>query len=98
MWATSYIEKLKNGETVSFRPRGNSMAPKINSGYLVTVSPLQAPPEKWNIVLCKVNGRQYLHLVTAVKGGQFQISNNHGYINGWTTIDNIYGRVIDVSR
>jgi hypothetical protein len=24
-WATSYIAKLKLGETVSFRPRGNSM-------------------------------------------------------------------------
>lgn len=39
-WATLYIEKLKNGETVEFRPRGNSMKGKVESGQLVTVEPL----------------------------------------------------------
>lgn len=29
-WAASYIAKLKIGETVSFRPRGNSMQGKLN--------------------------------------------------------------------
>jgi len=28
-WATRYIEKLKNNEIVSFRPRGGSMKGKI---------------------------------------------------------------------
>lgn len=36
-WATHYIEKLKNDETVQFRPRRNSMKGKIESGQLVTV-------------------------------------------------------------
>jgi hypothetical protein len=39
-WASHYIEKLRNGETVKFRPRGNSMQPKIESGQLCTVEPL----------------------------------------------------------
>jgi hypothetical protein len=39
-WATHHIEKLKTGETVQFRPRGNSVKGKIESGQLVTVEPL----------------------------------------------------------
>ena len=39
-WANHYIEKLKNRETVQFRPRGNSMKGKIEPGQLVTVAPV----------------------------------------------------------
>src|SRR5439155_15936835 len=76
-WATPYIEKLKRGETVQFRPRGNSMAGKIESGQLCTVVPTNV--EELNvgdIVLCKVNGFQYLHLIKAIQGKRFQIGNN----------------------
>ena len=38
-WATRYIEELQRGTTVQFRPRGNSMTGKIDSGQLVTVQP-----------------------------------------------------------
>ena len=31
-WASGYIEQLKRGDTVSFRPRGHSMSPKIELG------------------------------------------------------------------
>jgi len=58
-WATHYIEKLKNGETVSFRPKGNSMQGKVDSGQLVTVEPIgERELQKGDIVLCKVNGSQ----------------------------------------
>ena len=91
-WATHYIEKLRNGETVQFRPRGNSMKGKIESGQLVTVEPLgESTPEKGDIVLCKVNGAQYLHIVKAIQGERFQIGNNIGRINGWVTLNSIYG-------
>jgi hypothetical protein len=30
-WATPYLEKLKRGESVQFRPRGNSMLGKIET-------------------------------------------------------------------
>ena len=40
-WATPYIAKLKNGETVFFRPRGHSMKGKIESGQLCTVEPIK---------------------------------------------------------
>lgn len=91
-WATHYIEKLKRGETVQFRPRGNSMKGKIEPGQLVTVEPLgESTPKKGDIVLCKVNGAQYLHIVKAIQGERFQIGNNMGRINGWVTLNSIYG-------
>jgi phage repressor protein C with HTH and peptisase S24 domain len=90
-WATHYIAELLEGKTVEFRPRGNSMTGRISSGQLCTVEPADRDPVKNDIVLCKVRGAQYLHIVSAVRGDQFQISNNHGHINGWTTRKNIYG-------
>lgn len=95
-WATSYIEILKLGACVSFRPRGNSMKPLINSGDLVGVEPLSGALNKGDIVLCKVNGRQYLHLVKAIKGSEYLIGNNHGGINGWTS--GIYGKCVMVKK
>lgn len=104
----NHAEALRNGETVKFRPHGNSMQPRIESGQLVTVTPvsLEFPngsikyfpmPDVGDIVLCKVNGRQILHLVTAIgSDGRYQISNNHGHINGWATPGNIFGVVTRV--
>jgi hypothetical protein len=92
-WAAHYIEKLKQGETVSFRPRGSSMTGKIESGQLCTVVPVDpASLEVGDIVLCKVNGTEYLHLIKAIQGPRFQIGNNRGRINGWITARSIYGR------
>src|SRR5262245_40532723 len=92
-WATAYIDRLQNGETVSFRPRGNSMTGKIESGQMCTVVPVAPESLKvGDIVLCKVNGNQYLHLVKAIQGPRFQIGNNRGRINGWITAGAIYGR------
>jgi hypothetical protein len=98
-WATQYIEKLRNGETVQFRPRGNSMKGKVESGQLVTVEPIRDRQlNKGDIVLCKVNGSQYLHLIKAIRGERYQIGNNIGRINGWVTKNSIYGICTDVSN
>lgn len=72
------------------------MAPKINSGDLITVSPELGELRKGDIVLCKVSGRYYVHLIKAVRKGQYQIGNNRGGINGWTS--RIYGKVTKVER
>lgn len=94
-WATEHIEGLKRGETVRFRPRGTSMAGRIESGQLVTVVPAAVGDVKANdVVLCRVNGRDYLHLVKAVGGGQAQIGNMRGRINGWTK--HVFGKVVRV--
>lgn len=65
----------------------------IESGALVTVEPRATrAPAKGDIVLCKVNGQQYLHLVKAEgSGSRYLIGNNRGGINGWTSLEQIYG-------
>ena len=84
-------EILQLGKRVSFKPKGNSMAPLINSGDLVSVEPIEL--QDGDVVLCKVRGNYLLHKVTAKDDKKgFQISNNKGDVNGWTR--NIYGKVI----
>ena len=96
-WATVHITRLAAGETVSFRPRGHSMQGRIKSGQLCTVEPITTRmPDVGDIVLCKVNGSQYLHLVKAAQGERYQIGNNRGGINGWITIKQIYGLLTKV--
>jgi len=99
-WATPYIAKLKNGETVQFRPRGHSMKGKIESGQLCTVEPIEnfESLQKGDIVLCKVNGNEYLHLIKAVNGARFQIGNNRGRINGWIGVNSIFGKCIKIEN
>jgi hypothetical protein len=96
-WAATHIEKLRAGETVQFRPRGHSMTGKVDSGNLVTVEPIvPADIRVGDIVLCKVRGREFLHLVKAIRGAQYQIGNNRGGINGWITANQIFGKCISV--
>lgn len=96
-WADGHIARLARGETVSFRPRGNSMTGKISSGELCTVEPLgKHVLGVGDIVLCRVKGNQYLHLVKAVRAERYQIGNNRGGINGWIGRAQVYGRLIRV--
>lgn len=97
-WADFHITKLQQGETVCFRPRGNSMKPRINSGDLVVISPKIDDLKINDIVLCKVGGKYYVHLITAISENRYQIGNNHGKINGWVTVGGIFGRVTKVSK
>ena len=58
-WATQHIKRLRDGETVQFRPRGQSMAGRIESGQLVTVAPARAVDVAvGDIVLSVVHGVQ----------------------------------------
>lgn len=98
-WASGHIAALKNGQTVSFRPKGNSMSGKIESGQLVTVIPASQVRgfDVGDIVLCKVNGHDYLHLIKAIgQDGRCQIANNKGHTNGWCSPCSIFGLVIRV--
>jgi hypothetical protein len=96
-WASEFIIRLRNGETVQVRPRGYSMEGKIKSGQLCTIEPVVAATLKiGDIVLCKVNGKQYLHLVKAIQGKRFQIGNNRGRINGWVGENGIFGKCIRI--
>ncbi|HEY2516081.1 MAG TPA: hypothetical protein VGI39_34655 [Polyangiaceae bacterium] len=96
-WAAHYIAKLKEGVAVQFRPRGASMKGRIESGQLVTVEPVDPSALVVDdIVLCKVNGNEYLHIVKAIQGERFQIGNNRGLINGWITGRGIFGKCVRI--
>lgn len=97
-WALHYIAKLKAGESVSFRPRGNSMAGRIESGQLVLVVPVTdyGLLNVGDIVLCKVGGNEFLHLIKAIQGDRFQIGNNRGFVNGWVGRSGIFGKCVQI--
>jgi hypothetical protein len=68
------------------------MVGRISSGQLCTVTPVDLGAVKVDdIVLCKVRGAEYLHIVKAIQGLRFQIGNNRGGINGWITGSGIFG-------
>lgn len=97
-WALSHVARLLNGETVSFRPRGKSMEPRIGDGALVTCDPIRDREiRSGDVVPCAVRGRQLVHLVSATRSdGQLQISNNKGRVNGRITRRAVYGVVTKV--
>jgi len=101
-WAKYHIEKLLKGETVSFRPSGSSMTPRIQSRQLCTVEPIfdHSLIEKNDVVLCRVSGNDYFHLVKAIqnKGESFLIANNHGHDNGWTNSTKVFGKLIKIEN
>lgn len=100
-WASQHIEALRHGRTVTFRPHGNSMQGKVESGQLCTVEPVPDSSilEVGDIVLAKVHGKVYLHLIKAIRANghrQFLIGNNKGHENGWAHEHGVFGRCIRV--
>jgi len=94
-WAKRAIGLLADGREATIRPHGNSMKPKVESGATVTLRPIEIEDlEVGDIVLCKVKGNVYLHLVKALQGGRAQIGNNKGGINGWTRT--VYGKAVKI--
>lgn len=75
---------------------GNSMLPLVKSGEPVRLVPATGDLEIGDIVFCQVQGRLLLHKITArrdsPRGYSYQISNNRGRVNGWTST--IYGKVV----
>lgn len=89
-WATGIIKRLLAGENVTFRPRGHSMEPIVHDGQEVTCVPASVETvDVGDVVLCRVKGRQFLHLVKAKRPGQVQVCNARGFVNGWTS--NVFG-------
>ena len=79
-WATFAIEKLQRGETAQIRPSGHSMTGRVNHKDLVTLAPCNPDDlAVGDIVLVRVKGNVYLHLVKAVDNHKrFLIGNNQG--------------------
>ena len=96
-WADFAIKDLQEGKTVTIKPTGNSMQGKVDSGSKVTIEPISLDKiEIGDIVLCKVKGKQYLHLVLAKDKGRVLIGNNKGFTNGWTSA--VYGKAIKIEK
>ena len=98
-WATHAIQALQAGKTVQVRPRGHSMRGKVNDGDLVTLTP--CAPESLragDIVLVRVRGTDYLHLIKAIDGERYLIGNNRGGVNGWVWRSAIFGVATRVER
>ena len=90
-------DHLLNGETIVIYGFGNSMTPILKSGQPVLVEPInyQTKLKKNDIVFCRVGGYYYLHKILAIRNNMsFQIGNNHGFVNGWISRNQIFGRVI----
>lgn len=92
-------EHLRNREECIVIGFGQSMTPILKSGQPVRVIPItkDVTLNKNDIVFCKVNGHFYLHKISAIKNNNsYQISNNHGHVNGWVSKSQIYGKVIEI--
>jgi hypothetical protein len=72
------------------------MVPLIKSGQKHMLAPASFEDVQiGDIAYCKVKGNWYTHIVTAKNDKKgCQISNNQGYVNGWTKA--VYGVVIEV--
>ncbi|MFI1508885.1 S26 family signal peptidase [Streptomyces sp. NPDC020597] len=84
---------------MTFRPSGSSMVPLIRSRQQVVVAPVDPSKlEVGDIVLARVAGTVYLHLVSSVDFARkrVQISNNRGRVNGWTGHARVFGICVAV--
>ena len=96
-WARHAKEALAQGKTVTIRPRGHSMSGRVNDGDTVTVAPLDpAALAVGDIVLVRVRGTDYLHLIKAIDGSRFLIGNNRGGTNGWVGAGALFGKAVSV--
>ena len=94
-WADRAIKTLSGGKDVVIKPHGNSMKPKVVPGATVTLTPISSSDvEVGDIVLCRVSGNVYLHLVKAKERDRLLIGNNHGKINGRTKA--VYGKAVEI--
>lgn len=99
-WANAAIRELQAGRQARLKPRGHSMKPKVCDGDEVLLDP-SVEPRVGDVVLVKVSGRDFLHLIRGERRTkrtlQFLIGNNRGGTNGWTSARNVYGVAIEIN-
>lgn len=59
-------EQVRRGETVQFVARGGSMGSEVRDGEEVVVAHRGGAAGRGDVVLARVTGHVYLHLVSAV--------------------------------
>jgi hypothetical protein len=97
-WVKDALKELSLGNAVKVRPHGGSMRGRIESGQLVTIEPIEPHDIKIDdVVLVKWKGNYILHLVKDIHGNNILIGNNIGKENGWATLEDVCGKVTEVS-
>ncbi len=97
-WVKDAIAALEAGDSTQVRPHGGSMRGRIESGQLVTISPVTpAAINVDDIVLIRWKGNYILHIVKEIGDDGFLIGNNIGKINGWASPIDVLGIVTAVA-
>ncbi len=96
-WFNEALEQLSAGQQAQIRPQGGSMRGRIESGDLVTLSPVNASDVKVDdIVLVQWKNSYLLHLIREIRDDELLIGNNLGKTNDWVKGQAMRGRVINV--
>ncbi len=95
-WHEEAVEALQKGLTVQVRPRGHSMAGRINNGDLVTLAPCRTEELMvGDIVLVRIQGKRFAHVVLpgilSIEGERLLIGTHQGRVDGWVDRGEIYG-------
>ena len=99
-WQAQARDALGRGHSVTVRPRGHSMTPRITSGARVTLEPVEDPDtlRVGDVVFYKVRGVWYLHRISAIQGDRVQIANQRGRVNGWAGRRAVLGRATRIDN
>lgn len=93
-WVKDAINALQAGKAAQVRPVGGSMRGRIESGQLVTISPISANAVKIDdVVFIRWKGNYILHIVRDISDDGFLVGNNIGKINGWANRTDVLGIV-----
>ncbi len=99
-WSKLAQERLSEGLHVTVRPSGHSMTGVIDHRDEVVLAPIE--PDRvcvGDAVLVRVAGQVFLHLVKAIDTPKrrAQIGNNRGGVNGWASLDKVYGVAVSIA-
>ena len=83
---------LEKEGVVTLSCNGNSMRPLFKPGDSLHIKKVNTSKLRvGDAVFCKIKGNLQVHKVTAIDKNRWQISNNHGFVNGWIGESAIYG-------
>ncbi|MCC6809642.1 MAG: S24/S26 family peptidase [Deltaproteobacteria bacterium] len=66
----AFVEKLRSGKPILFKPRGRSMEPHLQDGTVVMIDPVTRPPHVGEVVLAVFAGVTTLHRVVKLRANQ----------------------------
>jgi len=98
-WYKTALSRLAAGKKVVIVNRGASLRGLVEDGQLVIVEPVITRSVCiGEIVLARIRkGRFVMHLVKDIKDSlRYLIGNNIGGLDGWVSVDAVYGRICKI--